>query len=203
MKAVEASKVEPERIIIPWAATSNSLVAECRKEISRERKLKWVYKNTKSRRFKLLARKCSQRFGSDSTLKVFSRLGRQATSSEFHELIGYLIAEARGCTDEETLVDKIYQVFELFKYMREKGFSLDEAAYGPFLKYLIERNMVEEFQFFCELIKEGNETCLACLGYYEMLFHIQVNNEEKIQQLLDSTIANKADGLSSIGGKCM
>ncbi|CAM8970383.1 unnamed protein product [Rhodiola kirilowii] len=198
LKTVVGNEVEPERIIIPWAGTSNSLVAESRKEISRERKHKWVYKNTKSRRFKLLARNCGERFGSDNTLKVFGRLGRQATLSEFHELIGYLIEEARQIEDEEALVEKIYQIFELFKYMREKGFALDEAAYGPLLKYLIEKHMVEEFHFFCELIQERNETCLACLGYYEMLLWIQVNDEEKIQLLVSSIITNKADGLSSI-----
>uniref|UniRef100_A0A7N0UIU4 Pentatricopeptide repeat-containing protein n=1 Tax=Kalanchoe fedtschenkoi TaxID=63787 RepID=A0A7N0UIU4_KALFE len=200
LNGVSGSEVEPEGLYltVPWSETSNNAVAESRKEMLRERKQKWVYKNTKSHRFRMLARKCSERFGSSGTMKVFGMLGRQAALHEFHELIGYIVEEARESKDEETVVEKIYQVFELLKNMKELGYSLDEAAYGPLLKYLIEMSMVEEFDFFCELIKEGNERCLTCLGYYEMLLWIQLDDEEKIQKHLSGIVNNKDEGLSSI-----
>ncbi|MEI4850577.1 hypothetical protein Q8G46_28370, partial [Klebsiella pneumoniae] len=74
--------------------------------------------------------------------------------------------------DEEESLQQIYKAYKLFKSMGEQGFPVEETTYGPFLVYLIDMFMVEEFHFFCNVIREKNSNSVSRLSYYEMLLWI-------------------------------
>ncbi|KAM3302517.1 hypothetical protein P3S67_017019 [Capsicum chacoense] len=50
--------------------------------------------------------------------------------------------------------------------------------------YFVDYGMVQEFDFYCELIIDRNADSLARLAYYEMLLWTKVQNEDKIEELL-------------------
>ncbi|XP_057950373.1 pentatricopeptide repeat-containing protein At4g04790, mitochondrial-like isoform X2 [Malania oleifera] len=171
---------------IPWFSNlPRNNISLRRKEVSRERKQKWIFKNTQSYRFERLVRMCACKVGADATLKVFGKLGRETGVKEYNALIGLCIEKARSTNDEDVSLGQIYNAFQLFKSMREQGFQLEEETYGPFLMFLIDMGMIEEFHFFCGIIKNENPSSLSRLGYYEMLLWTRVNNKEKIQELCD------------------
>ncbi|KAE8650683.1 pentatricopeptide repeat-containing protein At4g04790, mitochondrial-like [Cucumis sativus] len=169
---------------IPWFSikTNHSLTLH-RKEISRERKHNWVLKNTQSDRFRRLVRSCANRLGSDVTLEVFGKLGRETGVKEYNALVGICLEKAKASKDVEVVLEQIGKVYQLFKLMKEQGFSLEDETYGPVLACLIDMDMMEEFNFFCEAIKDGNPGSISRLGYYKMLFYIKINDEEKVQEL--------------------
>ncbi|KAJ1393172.1 hypothetical protein SESBI_35221 [Sesbania bispinosa] len=90
------------------------------------------------------------------------------------------------------------KIFHLFKLMREQGLELEEQTYRPLLLYIIDMCMVEEFQFFCHVIKDENPSSVTRLGYYEMMLWLRVNNEEKIQALCDCIVENDGDNISDL-----
>ncbi|PWA48544.1 tetratricopeptide repeat (TPR)-like superfamily protein [Artemisia annua] len=86
-------------------------------------------------------------------------------------------------------IQRVYSVFEAF---RMQGFEIGEETYGPFLMFLIDMEMVEEFHYICLNIKRDNPQSLSRLAYYEMLLWIKVGDEDKIQQLIAN--ADGSDG---------
>ncbi|XP_021287856.1 pentatricopeptide repeat-containing protein At4g21880, mitochondrial-like isoform X3 [Herrania umbratica] len=153
------------------------------KEVSRERKQKWVFKTSQVIRFNRLIKMCGDKLGAKATMEVFDKLGRETGLKEYNALIALCLENARTSDDEDVALEHISEAFRTFKKMRERGFQVEEETYGPFLIYFIDRGMVEEFFFFCGPIKDGNPSLLPRLGYYEMLLWIGVNNEKKIQEL--------------------
>ncbi|KAK6154400.1 hypothetical protein DH2020_008648 [Rehmannia glutinosa] len=99
-------------------------------------------------------------------------------------------------TDEDVSVEQIYKAYRIFKMVRETGFKIEEETYGQFLMYLIDCGMIEEFFFFHELIRDENPDSLPRLAYYEMLLWVRVNNQEKIQELCRSVVADDAEDKS-------
>ncbi|KAG8365041.1 hypothetical protein BUALT_Bualt18G0061700 [Buddleja alternifolia] len=179
---------------LPWLSRmSFSNMSLRRKIVSRERKQKWVFKNTYSSRFSRLVNMCAKKLGSDATIAVFGRLGRETGPKEYNALINICIEKARNTTDEDVALEQIYKAYQIFKLVRETGFKIEEETYGQFLMYLIDFEMVDEFFFFHELIKEENPDSLPRLAYYEMLLWIRVNNEAKIQALCQSVVADDAE----------
>ncbi|XP_010240953.1 PREDICTED: pentatricopeptide repeat-containing protein At4g04790, mitochondrial-like [Nelumbo nucifera] len=172
---------------IPWFTNmSPTSILQRRKDISRERKQKWIFKNTQTHRFQKLVKMCAQKLGTEATLEVFGKLGRETGVKEYNALIGLCIEKARNSKDEEVSIDQIHKTFQLFKSMREQGFHIEEQTYGPLLMYLIDMEMIQEFQFFSEIVKEEGPTSFPRLGYYEMLLWIKVDNKQKIQELCDA-----------------
>ncbi|XP_059659603.1 pentatricopeptide repeat-containing protein At4g04790, mitochondrial-like isoform X2 [Cornus florida] len=179
---------------IPWfSSLSHNNISLQRKEISRERKQKWVFKSSQTHRFGRLVRMCAEKLGTDATIQVFGKLGRETGIKEYNALIGLCVEKAKRSKDEEVSLQQAYKAFQLFKSMREQGFPLEEETYGPFLVYLIDMCMVEEFQFFCGVIRDENPNSLSRLAYYEMMLWIRVDNEDKIQELCNYIPAT-ADG---------
>ncbi|KAL4273268.1 hypothetical protein GQ457_13G002560 [Hibiscus cannabinus] len=175
---------------IPWMSNfSNNNISLKRKELSRERKQKWVYKKTQVGRFNRLIKMCGDKLGTKATMEVFDKLGRETGLKEYNALIAVCLEKARTSNDEDDALEHMSEAFRTFKKMRERGFQVEEGTYGPFLMYFIDMGMVEEFFFFCGPIKEGNPSSVARLGYYEMLLWIGVNNEEKIQEICNSISA--------------
>ncbi|KAH1121052.1 hypothetical protein J1N35_004212 [Gossypium stocksii] len=175
---------------IPWLSNvSNNNIPLRRKELSRERKQKWVFKKTLSGRFNRLIKICGDKLGTKATIEVFDKLGRDTGLKEYNALIAVCLEKARTSNDEDDALEHMSEAFKTFNKMRERGFQVEEATYGPFLMYFIDMGMVEEFFFFCGPIKEGNPSSVTRLGYYEMLLWIGVNNEEKIQELCNCTVA--------------
>ncbi|XP_058072693.1 pentatricopeptide repeat-containing protein At4g04790, mitochondrial-like isoform X2 [Magnolia sinica] len=181
---------------MPWFSNmSQTCISLRRKELSRERKQKWIFKNTQTHRFEGLVRMCAQKLGTEATLEVFGKLGRETGVKEYNALIKICIEKARQSNDEEISLDEIQKAFQLFRSMREQGFQLEEESYSPLLMYLIDMGMIEEFHFFCGLIKDENPGSFSRLGYYEMLLWIRVNNEDKVQELCNSVVDSIEDSL--------
>ncbi|KAL2476241.1 Pentatricopeptide repeat-containing protein [Abeliophyllum distichum] len=192
----ESEDVQPlgKVLNLPWLSRmSNNDISLRRKKISRERKQKWVFKNTQTSRFDRLVKMCATKLGTDATLELFGRLGRETGLKEYNALISLCIQKARDANDEEVSLEQIYKGYQLFKTMKEMGFKIVESTYAQFLTYLIDFGMVEEFCFFCDLIKDENPDSLPRLAYYEMRLWISVNNEAKIQELLRSAVADNAE----------
>ncbi|KAH6835532.1 hypothetical protein C2S53_015625, partial [Perilla frutescens var. hirtella] len=171
-------------LVLPWLERlSNHSISLLRKEVSQDRKQKWVFKNTLTSRYKRLVKMCATKLGSDTAVELFGRLGRENGLKEFNSLIKICIEKARETTDEDESLQQIYMAYQILKLVRESGFQLEEETYGQFLMYLIDFGMSEEFFFFHELIREENPDSLPHLTYYEMLLRIRVGNEEEIQEL--------------------
>ncbi|XP_051135646.1 pentatricopeptide repeat-containing protein At4g21880, mitochondrial-like isoform X2 [Andrographis paniculata] len=177
----------------PWLSSlSNNMISLRRKEVSRERKQKWVYSSSQDVRFNRLVQMCAKKMGTDTAIDVFAKLGKETGQKEFHALIKICIENAKNTTDEDVSLEQIYKAYQILKLMRERGFTIEEATYGQFLKYLIDSGMVDEFFFFSQLIKDENPDSLPRLAYYEMILWITVNNEVKIQELCHSAMAGAA-----------
>lgn len=186
---------------IPWFSNmSNHSISLRRREISRERKQKWIFKNSQNYRFSQLVRNCAQKLGTDVTLEVFGKLGRETGVKEYNALIDICLEKAKTSKDLEVVLEQIAKVYQLFKLMKEHGFQLEDETYGPVLTYLIDMDMMEEFNFFCEAVKDGNPGSNSRLGYYEMLFYVKINDVEKIQELCEHAIAHDGVDKYSLQG---
>lgn len=169
---------------VPWfSIKSNHSIILRRRGISRERKQKWILKNSQNNRFSKIVKNCAEKLGTDVTLEVFGKLGRETGVKEYNALIAICLKEAKASNDLEVVLEQIGKVYQLFKLMKEQGFQLEDETYGPVLTYLINMDMMEEFNFFREAVKDGNPGSKSRLGYYEMLFYVKVNDEEKVQEL--------------------
>ncbi|KZV27248.1 pentatricopeptide repeat-containing protein mitochondrial-like [Dorcoceras hygrometricum] len=184
-------------LTFPWMARlSNNNISIRRKEVSRWRKQKWVFKNTQTSRFGQLVKMCGAKLGADATLDIFGRLGRETGVKEYKALIRVCIDKARDATDEEVSLEQIYKAHQIFKSARETGFKIEEEMYGQFLMYLIDFGMVEEFLFFLDFIKNEDPDTLSRLYYYEMLLWVRVNNEVKIEELCHAVMDDSEDKYS-------
>lgn len=179
--------------VVPWLEKlSHNSISMWRKEVSQDKKQKWVFKDGQYPRYKRLVKMCATKLGSDHTVHLFGKLGRENGLEEFNELIKICIEKARETTDEEVSLQEIYKAYQLFKLVRESGFQIEEKTYGQFLMYLIDFEMFEEFFFFHELIREDNPDSLPRLTYYEMLLRVRVEDDNKLQELCLS-VATEGD----------
>ncbi|CAL0333813.1 unnamed protein product [Lupinus luteus] len=180
---------------IPWLTDRlDGDFSHKRKETSRERKHKCIFKFSGDGRFDRVADMCSQKLGTGATLDVFSKLGRLTGVKEYNALIKVCIKNARGTDDESVAVDEIVKAFHIFKSMRERGFPLEEQTYSPVLRYLNDMGFVREFELFSNVIKAENPNSASRLAYYEMMLWIRVSNEEMIQDICEYiTVENSED----------
>lgn len=186
---------------IPWYSDMSVIsTSQRRKEVSRERKGKWTLKNTQAHRFEKLVRMTAQKLGTEATLEIFGKLKRETGIKEYNALIKLCVEKARESNDEEVSLDHIHKAFQLFESMREQGFPLEEETYGPFLVYLIDMGMIQEFHFISKFIKDENQASFSRLAYYEMLLWIAVKNEEKVQELCNSVELDSSSHSLTLAG---
>ncbi|CAN6458007.1 unnamed protein product [Victoria cruziana] len=179
---------------IPWFSNASpKSVSLHRKELLRGRKQKWVSKHMESRRFEKLIRICAKKLGAETTLEVFSKLGRENGIKEYNAVIKLSVETARTCIKEDDSIDQIHKALQLLQSMREQGFPIEEESYGPLLQYFIDMGMIEEFKAFSELIMEENSNSCFRIGYYEMLLWVGVNNDDKIKQLCSYVESNRSE----------
>ncbi|KAI4333811.1 hypothetical protein L6164_018572 [Bauhinia variegata] len=184
---------------IPWLTNSvYGHISKGRNRVSREKKQKWVFKSSQSNRFAKLVKMCADKLGTDTTLEVFGKLGRETSVKEYNALIEICIDKARETNDEDVAIEQVSKIFHLFESMKEKDFELEEETYGPLLMYLIDMGMIDEFHYFCEVIKDKNPNSVSKLGYYEMKLWLGVDNEEKIQELCDYVAVNNGEDTSDL-----
>ncbi|OIW03158.1 hypothetical protein TanjilG_11795 [Lupinus angustifolius] len=169
-----------------------------RKEPSREKKQKCMFELSQRSRFDRLIEICAKVLGTGATIELFGKVGREPGLKGYTTLIEMCIDRARGTDDDDIATEEMGKVFHLFKSMREQGLDLAEQAYRPLLLYIIDTCLVEEFHFFCNVIKDENPSSLARLGYYEMMLWLRVNNEEKIQGLCDYILENDDEDASNL-----
>ncbi|KAF7822862.1 pentatricopeptide repeat-containing protein [Senna tora] len=182
----------------PKKNMSHSNIFLQRKELSRERKRNLMFEVRQLKRFGKLVTLCADTLGIEDMVKLFSKLGREPGVKCYNELIGICIDKARETEDEEVAIEEMAKAFHLFKLMGEKGFQLEEKTYCPLLLHLIDKGMVDEFQFFIDVIKDKNPRSISRLGYYEMMLWLRVNNEEKIQDLCNYIAYNDGADTSDL-----
>ncbi|KAL2943867.1 hypothetical protein RDABS01_032214 [Bienertia sinuspersici] len=125
----------------------------------------------------------SLRLGSGSTFELLYKLGRGTGLKEYHAFIKGCIETARNSKDEKVQAEQILEAYRVLQLMKERGFPIVEDAFGPFFMYLIDMHMDEQFLILLEIVKEEDPSLHPRLGYYEMLFYIEMNNDEKVQEL--------------------
>ena len=170
---------------IPWAPTiSQNSASLHRREVARGRKQLWTFNSSQGGRFGRLVRMCTHKLGANTTIKVFGKLDRETGVKEFNYMIEICIEKARKTDDEDVALEEFHRAYVIFESMRERGFEIGEETYGPFLMFIIDMHMVEEFHFYCDNIKKENPKSLVRLAYYEMLLWIKVGDEDKIRTLI-------------------
>ncbi|XP_028761740.1 pentatricopeptide repeat-containing protein At4g04790, mitochondrial isoform X2 [Neltuma alba] len=162
---------------------SHNTVSLKRKEFSREKKRNCMFESRQSDRFGKLLVSCADKLGAEAVVKLFCELGRELGVKDYNVLMKICIDKARETEDEEIAIEEVAKVFHILKSMREQGFQLEEKTYRPLLLHVTEKGMVEEFQFFIDVIKDNNPSSISRLGYYEMMLWLRVNNEEKIRDV--------------------
>ncbi|KAL3636805.1 hypothetical protein CASFOL_019104 [Castilleja foliolosa] len=182
-------------LLKPWLSDiTNVTLSVQRKELHRVRKQKFT--SSKQTHNGRLVKTCGKMLGSDTTMTIFGKLGKETGLKELNSLIRICLQKARDTADEDVSVEQIKKAYEIFKVLRERGFKIEEETYGQFLMYLIDYGMVEEFFFFADIVKNENTDSVPRIAYYEMLLWIRDNNEEKIQKLLCSAVSNNEEGKS-------
>ncbi|KAJ0049187.1 hypothetical protein Pint_16814 [Pistacia integerrima] len=195
-----ANALETELEIQSFSTVSNINISQLGKKVLHERRQKWISKNPQTHCFEKLVNLSANKLGTDATLNVFGRLGRENCVKEYNSLIRICIERAKDCDYEDVALEQICKAFQLFNLKKEQGFQLEEETYGTLLMYLIDMGMIEEFHFFRKAIDSGNSRSDPRLGYYEMLLWIRVNDEEKIQGLCNCTaIDYEGDNSNLIG----
>lgn len=129
---------------------------------------------------------CADKLGAEYALEFFGKLGRETGVKEFNALIRVYLNKARACRDIDSAVEHIYRSYRLFEMMRDRGLQIEEDSYGPFLLYLVDVGMFEEFEMFSTFFKDANPQSYSRVAYYEMLLWIRAQDEEKIRQLCHS-----------------
>lgn len=168
---------------------------------SRERKQKFEFQIAQENRFHWLFEFSAKKLGIEATLDLFGKVGQKLGMKEYNASVEICVDKARGADDEDIALEEMGKVFCLFKSMREQGLELKEQTYRPLLLYIIDMCMVEEFQFFCHVIKDENPSSGTRLGYYEMMLWLRVNNEEKIQGLCNYITENDGEDTSDLRGR--
>ncbi|OEL36115.1 Pentatricopeptide repeat-containing protein [Dichanthelium oligosanthes] len=168
------------------APPSKDPLMHWRREVAREKKKQYVFKNVESRRYTRLMQLCANKLGTESTIEFFGKLGRETGVKEFNSLIRLCLKKARACKDVDSAVEYIYRSYHLFETMKDKGLRIEQDIYGPFLLYLVDVGLLEEFEMFTAFFKDANPQSFSRIAYYEMLLCIRVQDEEKIQELCHS-----------------
>ncbi|RID78373.1 hypothetical protein BRARA_A01211 [Brassica rapa] len=145
-----------------------------------------TFKKNQSQLMKKLSKGCARKLGQETTFEVLFKMGKEAGEREYNARIQVCVENARRSNDAEYVLDQVGKAIEYLKEMRQGGFSIKEGTYGPFFRYLVDMEMVEEFQIFKEFIREASPESVERLVYYEMLLWIQVNDEEKIHELCNT-----------------
>ncbi|GJM90130.1 hypothetical protein PR202_ga06380 [Eleusine coracana subsp. coracana] len=112
---VAGSVVENKILDIEWFASSQlkDPLMHWRREVSREKKKQYIFKNTESRRFTKLMQICAKKLGAESTLEFFGKLGRDTGVKEFNALIRACLSKARDCSDIDSAIEHIYRAYNL------------------------------------------------------------------------------------------
>ncbi|XP_078437473.1 pentatricopeptide repeat-containing protein At4g04790, mitochondrial-like [Wolffia australiana] len=170
--------------------THNIFKLQMQRERNRERKAKWTLKNSHNIRFSRLIKKSAEVLGTENTLEVLSKLGKETGVKEYSALIDLCIEKAREASDVNDSLIRVQKAFHLFGSMKEKGFKIEEESYRPLLMYLIDMGLIEEFHSLIDILKDESHQANPRVSYYEMMLWIKSRNEEKIVECFHSIIAN-------------
>ncbi|KAL1201774.1 Pentatricopeptide repeat-containing protein [Cardamine amara subsp. amara] len=163
------------------------------KHVSRGRMQSDNYKKKQLEIMNKLAKGCAWKLGTETMFDVLAKMGKEAGQKEYNTMTKVCIERARRSNDLEYALDQIGKANEFLQEMRRLGYTIEERAYGPFFKYLVDMEMVDEFQVLKDFIREASPESLEKLVYYEMLLWIQVNDEEKIHEIFNT---NHGSGIS-------
>ncbi|CAN8325536.1 unnamed protein product [Cochlearia groenlandica] len=153
------------------------------KQVSRGRMLKESFKKNQSQFMKQLSKGCARKLGSETMCEMLAKMGQEMGEKEYNVRIQLCVKHAKRSNDVEHALERIRKAIELLKEMRQLGYAIHEGTYGSFFRYLIDKEMVEEFQYFKDFIREACPESIGKLVYYEILFSIQLNDEAKIHEL--------------------
>lgn len=164
-----------------------------RKELARDRKNKWIFKSTQKLRFDKLVDMCLDIVGSGLTFDVLYKLGRGTGLKEYNAFLKGCIETARNSKDKKVQIEQVLEAYRLLQLMKERGFPIEEDAFGPFFMFLIDMHMDDQFLILLEVVKDEDPSLHPRLGYYEMHFWIEMNNEEKIHELCQQIVTGESE----------
>lgn len=164
-----------------------------RKELARDRKNKWIFKSTQKLRFDKLVDMCLDIVGSGLTFDVLYKLGRGTGLKEYNAFLKGCIETARNSKDKKVQIEQVLEAYRLLQLMKERGFPIEEDAFGPFFMFLIDMHMDDQFLILLEIVKDEDPSLHPRLGYYEMHFWIEMNNEEKIHELCQQIVTGESE----------
>ncbi|XP_061984405.1 pentatricopeptide repeat-containing protein At4g21880, mitochondrial-like isoform X4 [Populus nigra] len=186
IKSLGLEEADDEKVVenvfkTPWLSNwKKNNIGIQRKEISYERKQKWIFKNSQVYRFDRLVDTCAFKLGTDATMEVFGMLGRETGLKEFNALMKMCIEQCRETDDENVAKEQISEVLKLFISMKEQGFPVEEETYGPFLMLLIDKESMMKRRF----------------GNFAIVFVLIMGTRISVYELLETVDITK---LSSLG----
>ncbi|KAM7261799.1 hypothetical protein ACFE04_020876 [Oxalis oulophora] len=100
----------------PWyPSTSSDQMSIMWKTMTRDKKQKWIHKNTQGYLFDRLVNRCVQSFGTDMAIETFGRLGRETGEKEYNAIIKRCIEQAKLCDSDDESLDKFMKAYKIFK----------------------------------------------------------------------------------------
>ncbi|KAH7861550.1 hypothetical protein Vadar_027623 [Vaccinium darrowii] len=185
---------------MPWfSSLSHSNISLRRKELSRDRKQKWIFKSTQIHRFDRLVNLCGQKLGTDATIRVFGKLGRETGVKEFNALVALCIEKARETLDEDVWLQEITKAYKLLMLMRERGNSnsLPRVAYYEMLLWIRVNNEVK-IKELCDLIVTNDEGDNTNFKEHYLLALFESDRKKELLLLLEIVDITKFSSLDNL-----
>ncbi|KAL0311054.1 UNVERIFIED_CONTAM: Pentatricopeptide repeat-containing protein, mitochondrial [Sesamum angustifolium] len=175
----------------PWLSTmSNINISLRRKEVSRERKQKWVFKNAQTSRFGRLVKMCARKLGPDATIEVFGKLGKETGMKEYNALIKFLMYLI-----DFGMVEEFFFFHELIKH--ENPDSLPRLAYYEMLLW-IRVNNEEKIQEHCHSIVADDAVEKSYLRECLLVALAEGDRNQEFLMLLETLDITKVTSVASL-----
>ncbi|KAG2249036.1 hypothetical protein Bca52824_088664 [Brassica carinata] len=164
---------------------------------------------TRSQLMKKLSKGCARKLGQETTFEVLFKMGKEAGEREYNARIQLCVENARRSNDAEYVLDQVGKAIEYLKEMRQGGFSIKEGTYGPFFRYLVDMEMVEEFQILKSSLGRQVLSLLRGLPtmrcFLDPKYHLvalcekdRKENLQKVLEIVDITKVSSAEVLKSV-----
>ncbi|KAJ6423265.1 hypothetical protein OIU84_024246 [Salix udensis] len=201
----DSEEAEDEELVkkaleIPWLSRlKNNNIGMLRKDISRERKQKWVFTYSQVNHINRIVDTCADKLGTDNAMEVFGKLGRETGLKEFNALMKKHIEQCRETDDESVAMKHISAALQLLKSMKEQGFLIGEETYGYYDMLLyIGINDEEKIQELCNYIciDDGDNNISLRENY--LLALCESDQKNYLLQLLETMDITKFSSLGHL-----
>nr|XP_011461612.1 PREDICTED: pentatricopeptide repeat-containing protein At4g04790, mitochondrial-like isoform X2 [Fragaria vesca subsp. vesca] len=117
---------------------------------------------------------------------------RSETLKECNQMIKRCIQRAGIATNETGSATQMEAALIIFKSMKDWGLPLEEETYGPLLEYLIDKQMLDYFHNFLEVIENENPSSCSRIRHYQKLF-LRKQYDKLVQEQYDAFVSYDGD----------